>query len=113
MNLLNGIDFRVVVFVDGCGFNAKIVKQVILFAAELTKIRVVFANTKISFQIIDDFNISQLEIRKLSSPDIKECTFCSEIESVALDITPHMISIKDAFYAVSKRNLFAITMVSI
>ncbi|XP_065218767.1 uncharacterized protein Fancm [Planococcus citri] len=80
MDLLTGLNFRVNVFIEGGGFSTKSLKQV-----------------------IETFSISLIEFRNLSSPDVMECTFRSEIESVSLEISQHMSSIKDAFYTVYEK----------
>lgn len=46
------------------------------------------------------FNIPKLEIRNVDSPEIMKLTHSAEIESVVVDISAHIRSIKDKFFTV-------------
>lgn len=46
------------------------------------------------------FGISKMEIKNIDSPEIRTCTFSAEIESIVVDVSRHILSIKDAFYTV-------------
>lgn len=47
------------------------------------------------------FNVSKVAKRDMKSPDVIRCTYFSTFETIVVDVSPHISSIKDAFYAVS------------
>ncbi|XKL66266.1 hypothetical protein PGB90_009686 [Kerria lacca] len=80
MDRISGCKFRLLVFLDPIGFNSKTLKQV-----------------------IEVFNISKLELKNVNSTEIKECTFFSNIESIATEISSQINNIKDSFFGVLEK----------
>lgn len=46
------------------------------------------------------FNISKIEVKNVDSPEIKKLTFSAKIESIVVEISRFIMSIKDTFFSV-------------